>query len=239
MGNSNIVKNSTPLYALNLSECAVTEFVDFTDAPYPASHHLQVVSSNLTLRLCCETEEIMQDWLIFLKKSSSTVASTDVASKSNRRQEDELVISISLNGDLLSCCPITAKVSAKLVLERRLTRRSSMEELKARNVFPASDKCEGEEFSRSHDHGAGASAWTFGTPISHGWLMKKGHFRRSWKKRFFVLSTSLEDSTEKVRFLFEARVNSAKFSKTKCSHLSLPISTARFASATLRRSFRS
>jgi len=110
-----------PTLVLELSECAVSEFVDFPEAPHPASHHLQVVAPHLTLQLCCDTEQSMTNWLALLKKSSvngqqsnSVVTTTAPASSIMSQVKGDIVISISLNGDLLSSCPFTPKVSAKL-----------------------------------------------------------------------------------------------------------------------------
>ena len=123
---------------LDLSECAISEFVDFPEAPHPASHHLQVVAPHLTLQLSCDTEQSMTNWLALLKKSSvngqDSVIST-TATTANPKLKGDIIISISLNGDLLSSCPFTPKVSAKLALEKRLNRRSTMEDLQARNIL--------------------------------------------------------------------------------------------------------
>ena len=249
---------------LDLSECAISEFVDFPEAPHPASHHLQVVAPHLTLQLCCDTEQSMTNWLALLKKSSvngqDAVVST--TTNPNPKLKGDIIISISLNGDLLSSCPFTPKVSAKLALEKRLNRRSTMEDLQARNILsPAPDASSSptsakKEFTRKQsiveltladDVGLiknlehrqmqeekqgepelcprsasarvnsilstnlsphAASLQDFDPPIASGWLHKKGHFRHSWKKRYFFLTTTFDFANEKVRLTYFAKIPS-------------------------------
>jgi len=50
-----------------------------------------------------------------------------------------------------------------------------------------------------------AALQDFDPPVSSGWLQKKGHYRHSWKKRFFILTTSFDSPDEKVRLVYFAK----------------------------------
>jgi hypothetical protein len=42
-------------------------------------------------------------------------------------------------------------------------------------------------------------------PVERGFLQKKGHFRHSWKKRFFVLATHMDSPSEQYRLVYFAK----------------------------------
>jgi len=246
-----------PILTLDLTECAISEHVDFPNGPHGAAHHFQVVAPHLTLQMSCADFNHLSNWIALLKTSSvngtldKTLKQTTKedepnsessaklsrkerkeAKKIEKENKNKIIVNVTMNGSLLSCCPFAPEISAKKALEARMRRRSTVSELRDRNIL-RDDSGEFDEKRRkmqkmlghpaSEDtnpkrRASAANALKFSMQSSSdqsniviasievnkgfGWMNKKGHLRHNWKKRFFVLTTQLTEEEENYRLLY-------------------------------------
>jgi len=204
--------------------------------------------------MSCENFEELSNWIALLKTSSvngtldskpSEVVNNNAAAagagskttklsraekKEQRRIDKEnknkIIVNVTLNNVLLSCCPFSPEISAKKALEARMRRRSSVKELEERNIIHTDGKnfqskrqtimnfLHSDHSNSAKRRASAANALAFSLDKSSaeidvnkgfGWLNKKGHMRHNWKKRFFILTTKLVDESENYRLLYFAK----------------------------------
>lgn len=150
-----------PTFTLNLEECLIKlskSNASFLTAPAtdPACQWQILHPTHGTVNFCVDSKDFAYAWIVVCQDSCGKQEVKKVHSKSGKIHgeqqvnDDEIAINIAIDGNVLDCCPFTPKISSKNVLEKKLNRRASVEDLVQRNILQS--KTSAIEFFETAGH---------------------------------------------------------------------------------------
>ncbi|GMH75122.1 hypothetical protein TL16_g06658 [Triparma laevis f. inornata] len=151
----------SPTFTLNLEECLIKlskSNASFLTAPAtdPACQWQILHPTHGTVNFCVDSKDFAYAWIVVCQDSCGKQEVKKVHSKSGKIHgeqqvnDDEIAINIAIDGNVLDCCPFTPKISSKSVLEKKLNRRASVEDLVQRNILQS--KTSAIEFFETAGH---------------------------------------------------------------------------------------